>query len=76
MVFVDPSDSQPVVPPPTTNPSCGFIISGTPGVLTKLTDWAISAEDTAQLFSTLTTPADTVLVGDGFGQGIVWAIPQ
>ncbi|NNL11803.1 MAG: hypothetical protein HKO84_08565, partial [Pseudomonadales bacterium] len=76
--FVDPAtliplSTQPPCPGPVT---AGFLLSGTAGNLNKISDLAVDDPGVAQDFNVLTTPADTNLLGDGFGQGIVWGIPQ
>ena len=66
-----------IVPQPTNNPSCGFIIVGDSGALTKVSERARNDVGNEQLYSDILSEAGASFFEDksGFAQGIVWGIP-
>jgi len=75
VTFVDPNSGIPLVPQPSSSFACGFIQVGVSGDKDKLAQLARDDAGNAQLFSVVAA-SPLILTGDGFGQGIVWGIPQ
>jgi len=79
-VQLNPNGAPPTVidPQPTNNPSCGFIIVGDSGALTKVSERARNDLGNDQLYSDILNEAGTSFLDDqsGFAQGIVWGIPS
>ena len=79
-VQLNPNGAPPTVidPQPTNNPSCGFIIVGDSGALTKVSERARNDVGNDQLYSDILNEAGTSFFDDksGFAQGIVWGIPS
>ena len=77
-VQLNPNGAPPteIVPQPTNNPSCGFIIVGDSGALTKVSERARNDVGNEQLYSDILSEAETSFSDDksGFAQGIVWGI--
>ena len=78
-VQLNPNGAPPTVidPQPTNNPSCGFIIVGDSGALTKVSERARNDVGNEQLYSDILSEAGASFFEDksGFAQGIVWGIP-
>ncbi|MDG2078978.1 MAG: thrombospondin type 3 repeat-containing protein [Pseudomonadales bacterium] len=78
-VQLNPNGAPPtvIVPQPTNNPSCGFIIVGDSGALTKVSERARNDVGNEQLYSDILSEAGASFFEDksGFAQGIVWGIP-
>ena len=79
-VQLNPNGAPPteIDPQPTNNPSCGFIIVGDSGALTKVSERARNDLGNDQLYSDILNEAGTSFLDDqsGFAQGIVWGIPS
>ena len=75
-VFVDPNSGIPLADQPTTEFHVGFVFVGVLGNTERISD--IARDNSSADFNALTDPTvpGVGLGGDGFGQGIVWGIPQ